>query len=149
MLDPVEPFTTQRRRYKPQVGHVITLDLPGERIRAEIQGVVSDDAVVAKIVGTPVAKTPHGYQRNDTVCCRRGVAEGIGTECWQVISERELQQADAVARFEREERERAEAAERERQQAAAAERGEPVTSVTEEPKRKMLGPRRSKIARKG
>lgn len=112
-LEPVTPIGTQRRRYKPQVGHQITLDLPGERVRAQIEGVVNDDAVVCKVISTPIAKTPHGVMKDDTVCARRDV-NSIGIECWAMITEREMQQREQVARFEEAEREKAAKAEKAR-----------------------------------
>ena len=102
-LEPVSPYGTQRRKYKPLVGHQITLDLPGERVRAEITGVANDDAVVCKVLSTPIAKTPHGVVKDDMVCARRS-ENSIGMECWSMITEREMQQRDQIARFEEEER---------------------------------------------
>ena len=112
-LEPVSPYSTQKRRYKPQVGHQITLDLPGERVRAEIKGVVNDDAVVCVVISTPIAKTPHGVVKDDTVCARRA-ENSIGMECWSMITEREMQQREQVARFEEDEREKAAKAEKAR-----------------------------------
>ena len=112
-LEPVSPYGTQRRRYKPEVGHTITVDLPGERIRAEIMGVSNDDAVVCKVMGTPIAKTPHGVVKDDMICVRRA-ENSIGMECWTMITEREMQQREQVARFEEGERAKAVEAEKAR-----------------------------------
>ena len=112
-LEPVSPYSTQRGRYKPAVNQEITVDLPGERVRARIKGVVNDDACVCVILSTPIAKTPHGVAKDDTVCIRR--TEGLGgTECWTMITEREMQQREQVARFEEAERAKAVKAEKKR-----------------------------------
>ncbi len=102
-LEPVSPYSTQRRRYKPEIGHTITVDLPGERIRAEIKGVANEDAVVCRVLGTPIAKTPHGVAKDDTICVRRDT-NSIGMECWTMITDREMQQREQAAKFEEAER---------------------------------------------
>lgn len=109
----VSPYSTQRRRYKPKEGDKITVDLPGERIRAEIKGVVNEDAVVCLVINTPIAKTPHGFAKGDTICVRRG-ENSIGLESWVAMTERELEQRAAVARFEETERLKDDEAERAR-----------------------------------
>ncbi len=111
-LEPVSPYP-KGRRYTPQIGHVLTVELPGERIRAEVKGVVSDDACVCVLLTIPTGKTPHGWQKGDTVCVRRDV-NWMGSECWTAISEREMQQREQVVRFEEEEKARLAAAEAER-----------------------------------
>ncbi len=111
--EPVIPHSGQRRRYRPEVGHTLTVDLPGESVRAKVEGVVNEDACVCTIESTPIATPRHSYVKDDTICVRREV-NGIGIENWAVISEREMQQRERVARFEEEERAKAAAADADR-----------------------------------
>ncbi len=148
-LEPVTPIATQRRRYKPQVGHAITVDLPGERIRARIEGVVNEDAVVCVVISTPMAKTQHQVAKDDTICVRRAL-NNIGLECWEMISEREMEQREQVARFEEAERVKAADAERARMaQGGAAEAvadAPPPAAVTKAAVKRK--PRKRVLARK-
>lgn len=102
-LGQVSPYSTQRRRYKPKVGDTITVTLPGEKIRARIDGVASEDAVVCTVLGAPIAKTGHGVMKDDVINVRRG-DDSIGMEAWVMITEREMQQREAAAKFMDEER---------------------------------------------
>ncbi len=59
-----------------------------------------------------MAKVQHGLAKEDTICVRRGESAVGGLEIWLLITDRELQQREQVARFEEEERAKAADAER-------------------------------------
>lgn len=56
--------------YHPQEDQYLVVQLPGERLRALIRRVVTDDAVIVEITSVPLAKS-HTYKRGDIVACRR------------------------------------------------------------------------------
>lgn len=56
----------------------------------------------------------HQYKKEDIVPVRRGIDKFLGTERWEIVSERELNLAAVTARFEREEIERVRREEAER-----------------------------------
>ena len=114
MQDPVVPYSGQRRRYRPEIGQTLTVDLPGESVRALIDGVVNVDACTCVIVSTPIATPRHGYNRDDCIPVRRGVKEPLGIECWEVVSDREMMQREHIARFQEEEEAKAAEADAER-----------------------------------
>jgi hypothetical protein len=152
LLPPIVPHMARRGSYRPEVGddlkpNYVTVDLPGEKVRAIIVGVVNDDAIIAKLVGPMISKT-HTYKAGDPVPCRRGI-DGMGVEVWSAVSERELDMAEAAERFEREERRRAAAeAEARSKQVAEAKLPPPAPPPPPEPvKRTVLGPRRNRVAR--
>lgn len=78
-------------QYEPQLGDVITVQLPDERVRAVIEGIVSDTAVTARLQNHSVSRS-HNYRKGDLVACRFEKTE-VGPRCWIAIPERELQQA--------------------------------------------------------
>lgn len=80
-------------RYVPEVGNIITVELPGERTRATIERVISDEAVIAKLQTFTTSKE-HDYRKGDLVPCRF-TDVGMGATGWLAISERQLDQASA------------------------------------------------------
>ncbi len=149
-LEPVSPIATQRRKYKPQIGHTLTVDLPGERVRARIEKVITEDAVVCVILSTPMAKTQHRFVKDEMICVERR-DNNIGLECWLALDERQLEEQARVARFE--EAERVKAADAERARVAALHKADlaeqtqpaPPPSVKAVVKRK---PRKRVLVRK-
>lgn len=65
----------------------------------------------------------HTYRKGDTLPVRRGWDDFLGTEKWEVVDERTLDQAEAAVRFEEEERQRIE---REQQAAASPDEAPPA-----------------------
>lgn len=156
---PVVPYALQRGKYKPVVGHVITLTIPdAEVLRATIKGVVNENAIVVEINSTTVAKH-HGYKKGDVVPAKREIGDH-GIEIWQVVSDRELEQQERLARFERDQREIAERqaaeeaeARRKADIAAAEAAGTPGLALVprgtkKSTPHKRLGARRSKITKR-
>ncbi len=109
----VAPYLTRRNRYQPRVDDKITIDLPGEKIRAEIKGIVTPDIVLVEILGTPVSRAASDYEKGMLTQARRAIGDHE-IEIWRVISENELRQQEARARLEEDNRRRAEEAERAR-----------------------------------
>ena len=105
-LQNLVPHLARRRDYVPTEDSYITLHLPGEMLRAKVKRVSNPDAIVAEIDSIPMGKS-HNYRRGDIVPCRRTVDNFLNTEGWEIVSERELNLAEATARFEKEEREKA------------------------------------------
>jgi len=127
------PHHAQRRQFKPVEGAFITLMLPGEMIRAKVCRVVSEDSVVAQIDSPPMGRG-HAYHKGDVLPCRRVVDDFLKTEQWEVVSEHELNLAEAAWRFERDEKERMRIVEEQKAIAAPAE--EPMAvppSLVQEP----------------
>lgn len=76
-------------RYEPKVGDIITVEIPDERTRAEIMKVVSDTAVIARLMTYLVSKS-HNYRKDDLVPCKFGQLD-MTVPGWKAISERELE----------------------------------------------------------
>lgn len=73
---------------KPKVGNEITVELTGERTRAEIIKVMSPTTVIAKLLRYTTSRD-HGRHKGDLVACR--FEEGaLGLSEWRVLKEREL-----------------------------------------------------------
>lgn len=83
-------------RYEPKVGDTITVELPDERARATIEGLVSDTAVTARLLNFPVSRS-HNYKKGDLIACRLRKSN-IGINGWHVVPERELQAAQEPKR---------------------------------------------------
>lgn len=110
----VSPYMTRRGRYVPKVGDKITLDLPGEKTRAEIKGVVTPDIVLVELLSVPLSRAASvEFKKGDLVQARRSLGDH-DIETWQVITERELQQQEARNRLAEEERLREEQAAKDR-----------------------------------
>lgn len=80
-------------RYEPHVGEEITIELPDERTRASIESVVSPTHCLARLLRYPVSKS-HQYRKGDLIACKHETL-GMGISGWRVMSQRELDEADA------------------------------------------------------
>lgn len=80
--------------YEPKVGDTITVQLPDEFTRAEIERVISDEAVIAKLKTFTTARASHQYRKDDLVPCRFERLS-MGVPGWRAISEREMDEAAA------------------------------------------------------
>lgn len=69
----------------PAVDSFITIDLPGERLRAQVQKIVDEDTVIVEVTSQPMAKS-HSYKFKDIIACRRQTGEF--NEIWRVVEER-------------------------------------------------------------
>lgn len=124
-LHDLVPHLARSGDYKPGEGDFLTLVLPGEMVRAKVLRASSEDSCIVQIESVPMARG-HTYKKEDIVPARRGVDKLLGSERWEIVSERELQMAEATARFERAEIERVqrEAAEKRAREAEAAAKAE-------------------------
>lgn len=148
-LGPVTPFLAKRGEFVPTLGGGITLTLEGETVRAMITEVLSPDHIVAEVISITTGKAAHPYKKGSILACQRSQTD-LG-EVWVPIDERAVREQEAVERVRQQV-----AAEQTRK--AAEARGvdlepevsaEPVPRGTSELPRKVLGPRRSKVARAG
>ncbi len=144
-LRPVQPFLARRGEFVPEVGKRLTLTLQGEVVGSEITEVINHDLVVAKITSIVTDKGGHGYRKDSVVPVQRKW-NGM-SEVWEPISDREVREQEAVDKAR-------EMAQREQEQPIEVEPepepevvAEAVPHGTEEPRRKVLGPRRSKISK--
>jgi hypothetical protein len=87
---------------------MVTVVLPGEQCRSTCLRVVSRDALVVRLGGVLLTGKGHDYRAHEIVPVRREV-DGLNGEIWRVVSERELEQAGVVERFEAAEKAKAEA----------------------------------------
>lgn len=147
---PVSPYLTRKKEYMPEVGHIIVLEMPGDRGRAEVIRVATEDTVVVKLLTVPVGRNPLGLMKGDQAFARRGTVELTGVECWTIVSEREMQQAESILRLEADAKLRVKL-EEEQRIAAQRERdlrhGDPADGPISQPRR-VLGPRRNKISKR-
>lgn len=79
--------------YEPKAGQTITIELPDERTRAVIERVISDEAVIVKLLTFTTSKS-HNYRKGDMVPCRFQALD-MGVPGWRAISDRELEDAEA------------------------------------------------------
>lgn len=80
--------------YQPQEDTYLIADLPGERVRAMIRRVVTQDAVIVELTSIPLAKS-HTYQRGDYVALRRKDT-GLG-EAWEAVREQKISIEEVAA----------------------------------------------------
>lgn len=94
---PNEPTRLPRMstpRYEPKVGDIITIELPDERTRGQIERVISDDAVIAKLMVFTTGRD-HQYRKGDLIPCRfDGLS--MNAQGWRVVSQREMDEAEAA-----------------------------------------------------
>lgn len=148
-LEPVQPYLAKRNHHRFKKGDEMTVDLPGERIRAQVDFVASDNLLQATIINTPVGKAPHGYSKGDLVTVRRGEDALKIEERWVAVSERELQQAEARAKLleQEEERDRQEEADRIEAIRSKDLAAQAIPRGIDGERKRVLGPRRSKVSR--
>ncbi len=70
-------------KYIPQENTYITVDLPGERIRAFVL-TAEENLIAVKLSNVPLAKS-HTYKQNDIVLCSR--VKDMFSEMWKPIEE--------------------------------------------------------------
>lgn len=73
--------------FVPTVGHVLSIQLPGEMVRATVARVVNDDTVICVLNQGIVLAKSHRYRFNDAVSCRR-VKNALGQPVWQSVEGR-------------------------------------------------------------
>ncbi len=100
---PVTPVIGQLGVFIPRVGGFVIVALHGEHIRAQVEEVVSDDVLVAKLTGVVINKSGHGFKSGDILACRRSVNEALRTEEWVPISDRETKMREEAQRLARQE----------------------------------------------
>jgi len=71
----------------PQVGQLITVNLPDERTRAEVVQVISETGCLAKIAQFTTAAKSHSYRKGDIVAVQMR-KDGMGQQGWTAIEER-------------------------------------------------------------
>lgn len=74
-------------KFTPEEDKYLIINLPGERLRAIIRRVVTNDAVIVEVTSIPLAKS-HQYKRGDYVACRRDDTE-YG-ESWRAVEEQRI-----------------------------------------------------------
>ena len=129
-LQNLVPFNARRGEWVPsawredgpdnQPEAMVTVTLPGEQCRSRCLRVVTRDALVVRLGGVLLTGKGHDYRAQEIVPVRREV-DGLNGEIWRVVSERELEQAARIERFEAAERAKAEAKDKELAERAAAQ----------------------------
>lgn len=82
--------------YEPKEGDTITVELPDERTRAQIIKVVSDTAVIAKLLTYTTSKS-HNYKKGDLVPFRHQRLD-MNLPGWRSVSQHEMDEADAASK---------------------------------------------------
>lgn len=147
---PVSPYLTRKREYEPKVGDLMTLEMPGDRGRGEVTKVITPNVVNVILTTVPVGRNPMGYAKGQEMQVRRSVLELTGVECWEVVSDREVRQAEALRQLEAEAREQYRFEEEQRiadQRERDLRYGDPADGPVHQPRR-VLGPRRSKVTKR-
>ena len=161
-LRPTQPFLARRGEFQPTLGGGITVTLEGEMVRCTVTEVLGPDHIVVEITSITTGKAPHAFRKGSILACQRSTSDL--TEIWVPIDERSVREQEAVEKVRQQI-----AAEQTRR--AAEQRGidlktEPQPEVevsavagdigslagTAPPVphgTKVLGPRRSKVARAG
>lgn len=69
-------------KIKPEIGQRIVVDLPGERLRAEVVEIRSDEEIVARLtLQNPMTKGAHRYKFGDDVHCN--LRDGFAGKFWE------------------------------------------------------------------
>ena len=92
--EPVRLPKMSSPHYEPKVGDTITVEIPDERTRAVIERLISDEAAIAKLLSYTTSKS-HTYKKGDLVACRFERL-GMGISGWRVMSQREMDDAEAT-----------------------------------------------------
>lgn len=93
MTQPATPLPRMSHgHYEPKIGDTITIQLPDEFTRGEIERVISDLAVIAKLKTFTTARASHNYRKDDLVPCRFEKLS-MNNSGWRAISEREMEEA--------------------------------------------------------
>jgi hypothetical protein len=72
--------------YQPVVGGSLVVDMPGERLPAIVQDVVSDDVVIVEIAAQPLIRGTHFYKLGDVLWCKR--SRSVLGDKWEVTEQR-------------------------------------------------------------
>lgn len=97
--NPLSP--TQRRQdfeerhrsaHTPDIGALVTINIPDEVVRATVERVISDNRIIGKIVNFTTASKSHNYKKDSFVAAefRKGP---IGVKGWYEISQDQLDAA--------------------------------------------------------
>ena len=118
-LQNLRPVTFRRGDWTPeaydpsgpesQPNSRLIVSLPGEQAQSTVLRVVSNYAVIVELGSVLNTNRSHDYKAKDIIPVRRE-RDDFGGDRWSAVSERELQQAETVSRFEAAERAKAEAA---------------------------------------
>jgi len=118
-LQNLRPVTFRRGDWTPeaydpsgpesQPNSRLIVSLPGEQAQSTVLRVVSNYAVIVELGSVLNTNKSHDYKAKDIIAVRRE-RDDFGGDRWAAVSERELQQAETVSRFEAAERAKAEAA---------------------------------------
>jgi hypothetical protein len=83
-------------KYKPVVGSMLVVVLPGETMRVPIQTIIDSDTVIVKIDTVPMSRS-HTFRINDHVGVRRRVQDN--RDVWEAQKDREFlaEQARLIA----------------------------------------------------
>jgi len=148
-LQNLVPFHSRRGEWVPQAWRedgpdnqpeaMVTVTLPGEQCRSTCLRVVSLDALVVRLGGVLLTGKGHDYRAHEIVPVRREV-DGLNGEIWVVVSERSLQQAEVVERFEAAEKAKVAAKEKELAERAAAQGLQPGEVGADEELLRVVGP---------
>lgn len=69
----------------PVAGDIVTVDLPGEKLRATVVRMIDDDTLLAEITGTPFMRS-HMFRAGDIIACRRSYS--VLGETWKAEDDR-------------------------------------------------------------
>lgn len=69
----------------PTIDTYLTIDLPGEKLRALVRKVLNKNKIVLELTSVPLAKS-HAYKKGDLIACKR--VQGMFGEVWEVIESR-------------------------------------------------------------
>ena len=158
-LDHVIPYGSVRRKFVPHVdpdnpekSSILTINFAGEKGRLIVTHFNPDtpDVAIGTLITAVVGRGGSGLKKGDeNICVRRDWDDVLRQEIWVVVTDADIRRAEAAVAFmdaeaKRVEQERQTALETE--QAKAAEAFAPIESPPQPPRR-VLGPRRSKVAR--
>jgi hypothetical protein len=89
-LDPRSVSRKTFARFVPEVEGKVVIDLPGERVLAEVRVVVDENHIVVVLLAPPMAQGTM-YRKGDVVPCER--KDGPLGEHWEALDERRLPRA--------------------------------------------------------
>lgn len=81
----IKPKEPKSYAFIPALETFLTIDLPGEKLRALVKKVLDKNKIILQLTSVPLAKS-HNYQKDDFVACKR--VQGIFGEMWEVIESR-------------------------------------------------------------
>ena len=68
--------------FEPTLDTYLTIELPGEKLRALIKKILTKHKIVLQLTSVPLAKS-HAYKQYDFVACKR--VQGMFGETWEVM----------------------------------------------------------------